>query len=105
MPRIDHPAALHGEAGDAAPDADVAVAAQRSLEEEGVASGCLRLIEETEDAERRQQIAWELNRVTRAWALRDPKTTPGTSSLHAATVTERTRSGNLREVKTSGPPV
>jgi hypothetical protein len=42
------------EAGIVGADADIAVPSERSLEEEGIAS--LLLVEETEDAERRQQI-------------------------------------------------
>src|SRR4051812_8495318 len=45
----------------AAGDADVAVPAERSLEEEGVATWRLLLIEEAEDAERRQQITGKLD--------------------------------------------
>jgi hypothetical protein len=45
----------------AAAHADVAVAAKRPLEEEGVAAAFLLLIEETEDAERRQQITGKLD--------------------------------------------
>jgi hypothetical protein len=41
--------------------AHVAVAAERSLEEEGVAAGFLLLVEETKDAERRQQITGQLD--------------------------------------------
>jgi hypothetical protein len=40
-------------------DADVAVAPERSFEEEGVP--LLLFVEETEDAERRQQITGKLN--------------------------------------------
>jgi hypothetical protein len=46
----------------AAADADIAVAAERALEEERVASGRLLLVEETEDAEWRQQITGQLYR-------------------------------------------
>jgi hypothetical protein len=42
-------------------DSHIAVAPERSFEEEGVASGRLLLIEETEDAERRQQITGKLD--------------------------------------------
>jgi hypothetical protein len=45
----------------AAGSADVAVAAERSLEEEGVAARGLLLVEKTEDAERRQQITGKLD--------------------------------------------
>jgi len=41
--------------------AHVAVAAERALEEEGVAAGRLLLVEEAEDAERRQQITGQLD--------------------------------------------
>jgi hypothetical protein len=47
--------------GLAAGDADVAVAAERSLEEEGIATGRLLLIEKAEDAEWRQQITGKLD--------------------------------------------
>src|SRR5262249_25403229 len=39
----------------------VAIAAKRALEEEGVAAGGLLLVEEAEDAERRQQITGQLD--------------------------------------------
>src|SRR5205823_14108329 len=42
-------------------DADVAVAAERSFEEEGVAIDGLLLVEKTEDAEGRQQITGKLD--------------------------------------------
>jgi hypothetical protein len=45
-----------------AADAHVAVASERSLEEERVAACWLLLVEETEDAERRQQITGQLYR-------------------------------------------
>ena len=41
--------------------AHVAVAAERALEEEGVATARLLLVEEAEDAERRQQITGQLD--------------------------------------------
>jgi hypothetical protein len=58
--------------------ADVTVATECTLEEEGVAAGCLLLIEETENAEGRQQIARELNRVNAG-----PKDDSG-KSMHCA---------------------
>jgi len=44
-----------------AADSDVAVAAQRALKEERIATGSLLLIEKAEDAERRQQITGQLD--------------------------------------------
>jgi hypothetical protein len=44
-----------------AADADVAVTPQRAFEEERVAACWLLLVEEAEDAERRQQITGQLD--------------------------------------------
>jgi hypothetical protein len=44
-----------------ATDAHVAVTTERALEEERVAARWLLLVEETEDAERRQQITGQLD--------------------------------------------
>jgi hypothetical protein len=56
------PARPHREAAAAAADADVAVPAERPLEEERIGAGWLLQVEKTEDAEGRQQIAGKFNR-------------------------------------------
>src|SRR5205814_4646619 len=56
-----HGDAVHYGEARASADADIAVPAERSLEEEGVSARGLLLIEETEDAERRQQVTGKLD--------------------------------------------